>query len=343
MEFTTINGTSISQMSSIFIPIRENRQVEPRKQQQQLLAPSASASGTKRKLAQMKYGDNDVMYQMNRDKRLRFDHQQNNSSSLSIGVQKSSGNAFNSEQHRQSYSSAIIPATGAVDLFSPSTAAIFHSMTAESTHEPIGRVINTNNVLLNAICNSSTPAASTNISLKKSNSKNGMLVLLDHAAHDRWTMPPPPPKFNADDGSKQQGISTEFKTIGDYKERKAGQNISNNETDEGRFLNAFANSKALYKTELEKLTGLPKSKIAKFAAKFCEKTNPSSQRSKLRLKPAITTLSNGHSSAAAHFKEHRPMMVTTMTQHQQQLVKRKIRSEDEDDHHPSSKSKKKRA
>ena len=233
MESTAINGTGISQMSSIFIPIRENCQVEPRKQQQLLSAPSTS--GTKRKLAQMKYCDNDIMYQMHRDKRLRFDQQQNNISSLSIGVQKSSGNSFNGEQHRQSYSPAMIPAAGAADLFSPSTAAIFHSVTAETAGEFIGRVINTNNVLLNAICNSFTPAASTNISLKKSNSENDMSVLSDHAAHNRWMMPPPPPKCNADDDSKQQGISSEFKTIGDYKERKIGNNISSNETDEESF------------------------------------------------------------------------------------------------------------
>ena len=49
------------------------------------------------------------------------------------------------------------------------------------------------------------------------------------------------------------------KRAGDDKGRKivhSSTSMSNNETDEGRFLEAFVTSKALNKNELEKLTGL---------------------------------------------------------------------------------------
>jgi len=64
-------------------------------------------------------------------------------------------------------------------------------------------------------------------------------------------------------------------------------------TDEERFLKAFATSKAFFKAELEKLTRLSKSEIVQLAAKLCEKTNPSSQRSKLQIKSEITTINKG--------------------------------------------------
>ena len=58
--------------------------------------------------------------------------------------------------------------------------------------------------------------------------------------------------------------------------------------DETAFLKAFANSrsKTFFQSELHELTGLSMTKIIDLTSKLCEKVNPSSLRSKLRLKPA---------------------------------------------------------
>ena len=59
------------------------------------------------------------------------------------------------------------------------------------------------------------------------------------------------------------------------------------DSDETAFLKAFSNSKSktFYQSELHELTGLSMTKIIDLTSKFCEKVNPLSLRSKLRLKP----------------------------------------------------------
>ena len=170
-------------------------------------------------------------------------------------------------------------------------------------------------------------------SIKKSTSKTNKS---DNAAHHDRSLMLPPPKCNGD-GLIQQQESNILTTKSNNNERKVGQSSSsttksnkptnNDTTDERRFLNAFTTSRALYKTDLEKLTGLSKNKIVQLAAKLCEKTNPSSQRSKLRLKSEITTINKSSWSDAAAAvniisREHRPIIVTT-AKTQQQLLKGK--------------------
>jgi len=337
MEF--IIGNIQMPSSSVFsIPTKDNRKVEPSpKQQQPLLAPflSSSASvGQKRKHQQTEDGNKNVhlhQQQMNRDdKRLRLDQQQTISSS-SIGLKKRKSITVSISEHSQA--SSTTPAA-AVNLRIPSTATIRHSMTAES-NDPKNRVKNKINELLNSSStqkpknNHSADVATNNKRQLPMSQQQGKEVMRGYSAAYHQVV------------GAQQENTNKLAPVHSLRTTTSNKPTNNDTIDERRFLNAFTTSKALFKTDLEKLTGLSKNKIVQLAAKLCEKTNPSSQRSKLRLKSEITTIKKNSWSddaAAGNIKsrEHRPMIVTTTTT-QQQLVKRK-RTEDEGDHHPLTNS-----